>query len=154
MAKSHKVWASSFADPEDVRRFRKCKQDGGTDNDCFEVGDNGVGLWDDDVSQGSGPACALPPEVMEYYFGATAVNKWREARGKLISVNLVGSDHIVAIAIKDRMPHIITLENKGSKYRIDLNPDAVAALGKVPHNFEELVVWRKAVTGEAVTTND
>lgn len=143
MSNEHKVWASSFADPEDVRKFRHCKDNGGTDDDCFEVGDNGVGLWEDDCSQGSGPACALPPEVMEYYFGATESNKWREARNQMIMLRLADSDNEIVVRIKDRMPHIATLERKNRKYRIDLSPDTITLLGKVPHNFEELVIWRK-----------
>lgn len=143
MATEHRVWASSFADPIDVRRFKHCKENGGTDDDCFEVGDNAKGVWNDDTSEGSGPSCALPPEVMEYYFGATEANKWREARMLTILVRLDGSEHYHEVKIKDRMPHIATLERKGRKYRIDLNPDTCRALGKEPHNFEERVYWRK-----------
>jgi len=41
----HKVIASSFADPADVRAFKRCKAQGKTDQECFRVGDNGVGCW-------------------------------------------------------------------------------------------------------------
>lgn len=145
MASTHKVWASSFADPADVAAFRRCKEQGKSDDECFKVGDNGVGVWNDDCSEGSGASCALPPEVMEYYFNATADNKWRDARNKVIWIRLAACPTApeVKVSIRDRMPHISTLENKGSKYRIDLNPDTVAALGKKPHNFEEQVTWRK-----------
>ena len=142
MEPEHKVWASSFADPPDVKAFRRCKDQGKSDDECFEVGDNGVGVWNDDCSQGSGPSCALPPEVMEYYFKAVPDNKWRDARNQIILVRLANSHKDVEVAIRDRMPHIYTLERKGRKYRIDLNPDACLALGK-HWPLEELVYWRK-----------
>src|SRR5947207_12121824 len=37
--------ASSFADPADVAAFKRCKERGGSDQDCFKVGDNGIGAW-------------------------------------------------------------------------------------------------------------
>ena len=37
--------ASSFADPADVAAFRKCKRTGKTDQQCFRVGDNGIGQF-------------------------------------------------------------------------------------------------------------
>ena len=46
----HRVHASSFADPADVRRFRACKAAGKSDQECFKVGDNGVGCWGDDTT--------------------------------------------------------------------------------------------------------
>jgi hypothetical protein len=39
----HHVVASSFADPADIRAFKKCKATGKTDQQCFKVGDNGIG---------------------------------------------------------------------------------------------------------------
>lgn len=148
MADEHKVWASSFADPPDVAAFRRCKADGHDDDYCFGKGDNGVGLWGDDCSRFSGAACALPPEVMEYFFGATEANLWREARNQTILVKKADDPdepaYWVEVAIKDRMPHISTLEKKGRKYRIDLSPDAVLAIGK-HWPLEELVIWKKKV---------
>ncbi len=143
MGDIHKVWASSFADPEDVRRFKQCKQEmgywnkgvwhpGSSDSHCFEVGDNGIGAWKDDCSEGSGPSCALPPEVMEYY--------GLEHLSPLI-VNYQGNE--VRLLVKDHMPSISYLEKHGRKFRIDLNPDACHALGiSIP--AEALVTWRKA----------
>ena len=142
MADEHEVWASSFADPADVAAFKRCKAKGKSDEECFKVGDNAIGVWNDDTSQGSGPSCALPPEVMEYYFDATSTNKWRDARNVVILVRLASGGPEVEVAIRDRMPHIATLERKGSKYRIDLNPDAVLALGK-RWPLETKVIWRK-----------
>src|SRR5688572_27886450 len=42
--------ASSFADPKDVAAFKRCKAQGKTDQQCFRVGDNGIGLWGDDTT--------------------------------------------------------------------------------------------------------
>ena len=151
MSDTHKVWASSFADPEDVRRFRKCQAEGGywnkgkwhpggSDQNCFNVGDNAIGAWQDDCSEGSGPSCALPPEVMEYY-GLKHLDRL------LVTHLSTGQSGIVLI--KDHMPHISTLEAKEranpnrKPFRIDLNPDACHMLGiSIP--AEALVTWRKA----------
>ncbi len=147
MSQWHSVWASSFADPEDVRNFRHCKAAGHSDETCFKVGDNGVGMWDDDVSEGTDAACALPPEVMEYYFGATEENDWEEARNKEIIVAHGGLE--ILVKIRDRMPHLRTLEAKEArdpnrtKFRIDLNPTACERLGiNIP--AEALVRWSKS----------
>ena len=111
-------YASSFADPADIRAFRRCKEKGGSDQDCFKVGDNGVGFWGDDVSAGTGPSCALPPEVIDD-LGIT--------RGHPIEVSYDGR-YTIAL-LKDHMPHIRHLANAA---RIDLNPDACAELSLVP----------------------
>jgi len=111
-------YASSFADPADLRRFNKCKERGGSDQDCFKVGDNGIGYWGDDCSSGSGPACALPPEV---------IDDLKLTRGSPVTV-FHGDNKTVAL-LKDHMPHIRNLANAA---RIDLNPDACAELGLTP----------------------
>jgi hypothetical protein len=145
MGDIHKVWASSFANSEDIRRFRKCKIEGGywlhgvwhpgsSDKHCFEIGDNGIGFWGQDVSEGSGPACALPPEVIEYY----GLHK----DSPLIVKNLA-NDVEATVLVRDHMPDIAYLEKHDRKYRIDLNPDACHALG-IPIPAEQLVTWRKA----------
>lgn len=143
MADKHEVWASSFADPEDVRRFKQCKQEGGyrskgvwhpgsSDSHCFEVGDNGIGFWGDDVSEGTGASCALPPEVIEYY------NLTHNSQ-----LIVTYKDKEVIVLVRDHMPHIDYLEHHNRKFRIDLNPDACHALGiSIP--AEALVTWRKA----------
>jgi hypothetical protein len=125
--------ASSFADPADIRRFRKCKENGGSDQDCFKIGDNGVGYWGDDCSEGSGPSCALPPEVMTQNWGSV-----REAKHQEVVVSRGGKD--VICVIKDTMPHLAHIHNGA---RIDLNPDAVRALGMEPPIMAS-VVWMKA----------
>ena len=111
-------YASSFADPADIRRFRKCKDKGGSDQDCFKVGDNGVGFWGDDCSEGSGPACALPPEIIQ---------ECGLVRGFPVKVST--DDKVTLALLKDHMPHIKHLANAA---RIDLNPGACAELGLIP----------------------
>lgn len=114
--------ASSFADPADVRAFRRCKDTGKSDDECFLVGDNGIGCWGDDVTEGTGPSCAVPPEYMESKWGSVDA-----AKHKLIDVTANGKT--VTCVLKDRMPHIRHIKNGA---RIDLNPDAVRAIGMEP----------------------
>lgn len=115
----HAVNASSFADPADIRGFRHCKDAGGTDQFCFTKGDNGIGKWNDDCSEGSGPRCALPPEEW-IPFGS-------EARGKKVIVKANGQE--VICELRDTMPHYRNITNGAG---LDLNPDAAAALGLHP----------------------
>lgn len=119
-AEVHHVMASSFADPADVSAFRHCKALGGSDQECFRVGDNGVGKWGDDCTAGSGPKCALPPEDWLARWGVNA----RHAK-VLVTIG----DKSVLCAMDDTMPHRANITNGAS---IDLNPDACAALGVTP----------------------
>lgn len=128
-----RVKASSFADPGDVARFHKCKLAGGTDEECFKVGDNGIGMWGDDTSEGSGNSCALPPDDM--------IDKWGSIDAAHLKPVVVSNDTLTIVAIvKDRLPwrkHI-----PQGRALIDLNPDSVRALGGTPgNNFEMLVNW-------------
>jgi hypothetical protein len=110
--------ASSFADPADVAAFRKCKASGKSDQECFAIGDNGIGKWGDDTTT-SVPMCALPPEDWEP-FGSSA-------RGKRVIV--VANGRSVVVELRDTMPHKANIKNGAG---IDLNPAAVAALGLKP----------------------
>lgn len=118
----HSGKASSFADSADIRAFRICKAAGGSDLECFEVGDNGIGCYGDDVSEGSGPSCALPPEDSEEKWGSVAA-----ARHKPVRVTANGKTEICIL--KDRMPHRANIKNGAI---IDLNPDAAKALDLSP----------------------
>lgn len=111
--------ASSFADPADVAAFRRCKAQGKSDQECFKVGDNGVGRWGDDTTKGNGPMCALPPEDWQQ-FGTMA-------RGKKVLVKANGNQ--VICELRDTMPHKANIKNGAI---IDLNPDAAKALGLRP----------------------
>ena len=123
---THKGLASSFADPADVRAFKRCKDNGGSDQDCFKVGDNGIGAWGDDCSEGSGPSCALPPDDMIEKWGS--VNSARRQK-----VKVTANNQTVICVLKDRMPWKKNITNKAI---IDLNPDAVASLGLKPPIME------------------
>ena len=118
-------YASSFADPSDIRRFNRCKAEGKSDQECFRVGDNGIGFWGDDCSAGSGPSCALPPEVIDD-LGLT----------KNSPVKVTRNDKTTIALLKDHMPHLRNLANSA---RIDLNPDACAELGLNPPVMAKVV---------------
>jgi hypothetical protein len=114
----HHVRASSFADPADVAAFRRCKAAGGSDQECFKVGDNGIGKWEDDCTAPK-PMCALPPEDWEEFGNA--------ARGKKVIVTANGTT--VICELRDTMPHRRNIKTGAG---IDLNPGAVAKLGLRP----------------------
>ena len=120
-----KVIASSFADPDDVRRFKACKEDGGTDKECFKVGDNGIGFWGEDTTADT-PICALPVEEWQ------AIHMARGARVRVRRGNLT-----VICRLLDTMPHRRFITNGAG---IDLNPCAARALGLVPP-FLHPVEW-------------
>lgn len=114
----HNVKASSFADPTDVAAFRRCKAQGKSDQECFAVGDNGIGKWGDDTTANV-PMCALPPDDW-LSFGAAA-------RGKKVLVIANGKE--VVCELRDTMPSRANIKNGAG---IDLNPAAVKALGLTP----------------------
>lgn len=117
----HAVMASSFADAADVAAFRRCKARGGSDTECFKVGDNGIGCWGDDTA-GKEPMCALPPDDMQERWG-----RWWDAKHKRVIVEANGWS--VSCLLADRMPWRKNIKNGCG---IDLNPAACAALGLVP----------------------
>lgn len=111
-----KFTASSFADPDDIAAFDRCKKSGKTDNQCFAVGDNGIGCWGDSTREGTGPSCALHVDIIKA--------KWKSKNaGKHKKVLVRYSNKEVVCVLKDIC---------GKKDRIDLNPDAVHAIGLKP----------------------
>jgi hypothetical protein len=116
--------ASSFADLADVRAFQRCKAKGGSDTECFKVGDNGIGCWGDVTAQEHTPMCALPPEDIIAKCGSM---KSRAARGKRVHVTANGRETICLLA--DRMPAKKNIRNGAG---IDLNPAAAKQLGLKP----------------------
>lgn len=127
----HHVKASSFADPADVEAFRKCKAQGNSDEFCFSKGDNGVGKWGDDCTEGSGPKCALPPEDWLPKYGDPG------ARHAKVIVT-IGNVSIVCL-MDDTMPHKANIKNGAG---IDLNADACKLLGvKIPLMTDASWVW-------------
>jgi hypothetical protein len=114
----HQVKASSFADPADIRAFKRCKAQGKSDQECFRIGDNGIGKWGDDTTEGSGPSVALPPDDWE---------KITNPRKAKVIVKANGRE--VLCELKDTMPRKKNIKNGAG---IDLNPDACEALGLTP----------------------
>jgi hypothetical protein len=128
----HPVKGTSFADPADVRAFRRCKIDGHSDQECFRVGDNGIGCWGDDCSEGSGPIVAITPDDMIARFGSTLAAKHR-----LVQVTSVNGT--VTAMVKDRMPWKKYITNGAG---LDMNPDTCKALGiSIPAEAGVLWVW-------------
>jgi hypothetical protein len=125
----HHGTASSFADPADIAAFRRCKAEGMSDEEAFRHGDNGIGKWGDDCTEGSGPSCALPPEDWEQ-FGAAA---------HLKPVIVTGNGRTVTALLKDTMPHLANRENDAI---IDCNPDLVRALGMEPPMMLTGATWQ------------
>lgn len=107
-------YASSFADEDDVRAFRLCKEAGGTDNECFKVGDNGIGCWGDDTTTKEIPYVAIPPDDMKEQFGSI-----KAARHKHVLVTIEKVSHVCTIG--DRMPWKKNIKNGAV---IDLAPGA------------------------------
>jgi hypothetical protein len=127
----HAVKGTSFADPADVRAFKLCKIDGHSDHECFRVGDNGIGCWGDDCSEGSGPIVAITPDDMIARFGSTLA-----AKHQLVKVTSVNGT--VTAMVKDRMPWKKYITNGAG---LDMNPDTCKALGiSIP--AEAGVIWQ------------
>jgi hypothetical protein len=118
----HKGKATSFADPEDVKAFEKAKAKGMSDSEAFKYGDNGIGCWGDKTSEGSGMACAVPPDKMESKWGSIKAAKHKKI--------LITTNHkTVTSILKDRMPWEKNIHNGAV---IDMNPDTCKALGLKP----------------------
>lgn len=126
--KARKGKASSFADPKDIEAFRRCKTRGGSDQECFKVGDNGIGKWGDSTVKGTGPSCALPPDDWQ---------AWTRPRGQKVLVRY--KDKEVVCELKDTMPRKANITNGAI---IDLNFDACQALGVTPPVMLEGVTWQ------------
>lgn len=113
-----KCIASSFADPEDIRRYKLKKAQGLSDREAFKYGDNGIGCWGDDTTERR-PMVALPPEDWKQFGKA--------ARGKKVQVVINGA-WIIA-ELRDTMPARKNIKNGCG---IDLNPEACYRLGLKP----------------------
>ena len=126
--KWHTGKASSFADPADVRAFRRCKQEGKSDQQCFKVGDNGIGKWGADTTAAR-PMVALPREDWAHLPHPSGTRVIVEANGQSVEAEL-----------QDTMPARANITNGAI---IDLNPAAAAALGLTPP-FMVKARWRWA----------
>lgn len=114
----HRVLASSFADLADVRSFKRCKANGGSDQHCFQTGDNGIGAWGANTAQEETPMVALPREV------------WRKAGktgGAKVLITHKGDEcHAV---LGDTMPSLANIKNGAD---MDTNPAVAKAFGLHP----------------------
>lgn len=113
--------ASSFADPADIKAFKKCKATGKSDKACFAVGDNGRGKWGADTTADV-PMCALPPEDWAHL---------ARPAGALVEVLVRG--RTVICQLQDTMPARKNIKNGAV---IDLNATAWRALGFEPPVME------------------
>jgi len=126
-------FASSFADLADVRAFKRCKAQGKSDQQCFLVGDNGVGCFGDDVTTLHIPFVAVPPDDMIARWGSV-----KAAKHKNVLVTI--GDKTIKCVVGDRMPWRKNIRNKAV---IDLAPGAQAAFGLKPP-FMVKASWRWA----------
>lgn len=114
--------ASSFADPKDVAAFRKCKAQGGNDQECFAKGDNGIGCWGDDTTNLDIPYVAVRPDDMIARFGSIDA-----AMHQPLKLTIGSQTHICIAG--DRMPWAKNVKNGAV---IDLAPGAQKLFGLKP----------------------
>lgn len=112
--KIHEGKATTFADPGDIAAFRRCKAQGKTDQQCFKVGDNGIGCWGDDCTVGK-PYCAISPDY------------WQElANPRGAKVVVWHGEIYILCELRDTLPKVANIQNGAV---IDLNSCAATALG-------------------------
>lgn len=116
-AAAGKLEASSFADPKDVAEFKKCKASGKTDNQCFAVGDNGIGFTGLNVTDEKIPYVAIPKEAWTVKWGTK-----ENAVGKSLRVSWKGKTVICILG--DTMPALKNIKNGAG---IDFAPGACKA---------------------------
>lgn len=87
--------ASSFADPADVVAFKRCKAQGKTDNECFKVGDNGVGQFGKITAQTHTPMVAIHESDMKARWGSVNAAAHR-------SVTVTANGKTVEATVEDR----------------------------------------------------
>lgn len=97
---------STFADSADLDAFSRCKATGKSDEECFAVGDNGIGCWGDVTSQTSEHYVALHADDMIARWGSVNASKHR-------IVELVVAGRSCIARVGDRC---------GVRGRIDVNP--------------------------------
>ena len=123
-----KAIASSFADPKDVRDFNSCKAEGKTDQECFKVGDNGIGQFGKITAQTHTPMVAIYKDDMIARWGSVA-----GAAHRMVTVTIGGKT--IQASVEDRL---------GVAGRIDLNPAAAKGLGLTPPFLIKNCVWNWA----------
>lgn len=121
------VKASSFADPQDVFAFQKCKSAGNSDNFCFARGDNGIGKWGHNTAQVDTPMVALPREVWQSAGKTGGAGVLVEYNGKKVKAIL-----------GDTMPSLANITNGAG---MDMNPATCKALDLTPPVMVNGVRW-------------
>ncbi|MFZ2276307.1 MAG: hypothetical protein WAW39_00855 [Prosthecobacter sp.] len=107
--------ASSFADPADIRAFKRCKaQPGKTDLQCFKVGDNGVGESGVITSQINTAYIAVHHDFMVSRWGSRHAAWLRE-------VEVIANGVRFTAKVGDRI---------SERGRIDLNPACQVIINK------------------------
>jgi hypothetical protein len=117
--------ASSFADPADVVAFKKCKAQGKSDNECFKVGDNGIGQFGKITAQTQIAMVAIHASDMIARWGSVTASAHR-----LVTVTINGKT--IQASVEDRL---------GVAGRIDLNPAAAKQLGLTPPFLVKNCTW-------------
>ncbi len=125
--------ASSFADTKDVAAFRRCKAQGKSDQQCFKLGDNGIGCYGDDTTNEAIPYVAIRPDDMISLWGDI-----QDAKHKEVAVHIMGQSHICIVG--DRMPWAKNVKNGAV---IDLAPGAQKLFG-LSAPFIVDCTWHKA----------
>jgi hypothetical protein len=123
-----KAEASSFADPADVRAFKRCKAEGKTDQQCFKVGDNGIGQFGKITAQDHTPMVAIHKDDMIARWGSVIA-----AAHRPVTVTIGGKT--IQATVEDRL---------GVAGRIDLNPACAKQLGLTPPFLIKNCVWNWA----------
>lgn len=116
---SHDEWitceASSFADPDDLAKFKACKLTGKSDIKCFAVGDNGIGQFGKVTAQDHTPMVAIHKTYM--------VQRWGSV--------LAAAHRGVMLIIEDGKPIECTCEDRiSAPGRIDCNPAVLRIAGQ------------------------
>ena len=124
-ASGFKAEASSFADPADVVAFKRCKAQGKTDQQCFKVGDNGVGQFGKITAQDDIPMVAIHKDDMIARWGSV-----NAAAHRIVNVTINGKT--IQASVEDRL---------GVAGRIDLNPACAKQLGLNPPFLIKNCVW-------------
>jgi hypothetical protein len=111
--------ATSFATPQDIAAYRKCRDAGHSDAFCTSHpggGDNGEGKWGDDTTSTTVAYCALGPSLQKKHQAVHVVLFTRKGKPLGNPFDCIQGDG-------------------GDEGIIDLNPGSLVAAG-LPHDME------------------
>jgi hypothetical protein len=116
--------ASTFADPNDLRRYFAARSNGASEREALAVGDNGTSAFGDDTTRENDPIVGLPPDTPGF------------VHNRLIE--LTGPDGQTGVArLSEKMPATKNLKGEAT---IDLNPAAAKLVGHPGGVYP--VTWR------------